>query len=177
MKKHWSVFLIVGLAASLNLVHDAHAENEPDTILGFLTNLVGDDYDVYVVKKIKSHHLVTDEDSETTLIVYENGNSGHVKKILCRFAEDEIEQALRGPVSPHDFSLTPEQIRQKYTTAQLQKTMDLLDKHGEQNYGIPWSKIRNKKLKKVWVGKVHTRYARVLSIGGETGYYCYTTQP
>ena len=40
---------------------------------------------VYTVKAIESHYHHENQNSETSLIVYEKGNSGHVKEIFCRF--------------------------------------------------------------------------------------------
>ena len=41
--------------------------------------------ETYVVKSIQSHYPHGDQNSQTTLIVYLNGNSGHTKEILCAF--------------------------------------------------------------------------------------------
>ena len=40
---------------------------------------------IYMVKSIQSHYPQGEQNSETTLIVYLKGNSGHTKKILCAF--------------------------------------------------------------------------------------------
>ena len=39
----------------------------------------------YTVKSIQSHYPQGDNNSETTLIVYLKGNSGHTKEVLCAF--------------------------------------------------------------------------------------------
>lgn len=44
--------------------------------------------DVYTVRKISSHYPHGDGNSETTLIVYEQGISGHTKELLCMFPPD-----------------------------------------------------------------------------------------
>ncbi len=42
----------------------------------------------FTVRTISSHYPHGDENSETTLIVYENGESGHTKEVLCMFPPD-----------------------------------------------------------------------------------------
>lgn len=44
--------------------------------------------DVFTVRKITSHYPHRDTNSETTLIVYENGDTGHTKEVLCLFPPD-----------------------------------------------------------------------------------------
>ena len=39
----------------------------------------------YFVKAIKSHHPYALQNSQTTLILYNKGRSGHVKEVLCQF--------------------------------------------------------------------------------------------
>ena len=43
---------------------------------------------VYAVRSIASHYPHKDQDSETTLMVYREGDSGHVKEVLCLFPPD-----------------------------------------------------------------------------------------
>lgn len=43
---------------------------------------------VYSVRAIQNHYPHGNENSETTLIVYESGESGHTKEILCMFPPD-----------------------------------------------------------------------------------------
>ena len=40
---------------------------------------------VYTVRKIDSHYPDPDQNTQTTLIVYKNGSSGHTEEILCLF--------------------------------------------------------------------------------------------
>ena len=40
---------------------------------------------IFTVSHIKSHYPQPGDNSETTLMVYRTGASGHVKEILCRF--------------------------------------------------------------------------------------------
>ncbi len=52
----------------------------------------------YTVRKIVSHYPHTDTNSETTLIVYENGSTGHTKEILCLFPPDfQLDDNLSTP--------------------------------------------------------------------------------
>lgn len=44
----------------------------------------------YTVKSITSHYPRGDNNSQTTIIVYLKGNSGHTKEILCAFPPDVI---------------------------------------------------------------------------------------
>ncbi len=41
--------------------------------------------ETYVVKSIQSHYAHGEQNSQTTLIVYLKGSSGHTKEILCAF--------------------------------------------------------------------------------------------
>lgn len=43
---------------------------------------------VYMVKSVSSHYPHHNENTQTTLIVYERGDSGHVKEVLCIFPPD-----------------------------------------------------------------------------------------
>jgi len=40
---------------------------------------------VYSVRSISSHYPHAQRDSQTTLVVYREGSSGHVREILCHF--------------------------------------------------------------------------------------------
>lgn len=43
----------------------------------------------YTVERVSSHHPSRDGgNSQTHLMVYKSGNSGHVKKVFCHFAPD-----------------------------------------------------------------------------------------
>jgi len=44
----------------------------------------------YTVKSIESHYPQGDNNSQTTIIVYLKGKSGHTKEILCAFPPDVI---------------------------------------------------------------------------------------
>lgn len=44
--------------------------------------------EVYEVKTIESHHPQKNDNSETHVIVWEKGSSGHVKKVFCAFSPD-----------------------------------------------------------------------------------------
>ena len=48
---------------------------------------------VYSVKTIQSHYPQQNGNSQTTVIVYLSGESGHVKEILCHFPPDVILQS------------------------------------------------------------------------------------
>ena len=45
---------------------------------------------VYTVSYIKSHYPQPGDNSETTLIVYRNADSGHVREIVCMFPPDVV---------------------------------------------------------------------------------------
>lgn len=45
---------------------------------------------IHQVKSIKNHHPKENDNSETSLLVYLSGNSGHVKEVLCQFAPGTI---------------------------------------------------------------------------------------
>ena len=46
--------------------------------------------DIHFVQSISSHYSKENENSETTLVVYLDGERGHVKKVLCRFSPDTV---------------------------------------------------------------------------------------
>lgn len=43
---------------------------------------------IFTVKAIQSHYPHSDDNSQTTLIIYDSGNTGFVRKILCLFPPD-----------------------------------------------------------------------------------------
>ena len=48
----------------------------------------GPDYQVYSVASIISHEPKAGDNSETTLMIFINGQSGHVKELVCLFPPD-----------------------------------------------------------------------------------------
>jgi len=57
-----------------------------DSVVSGVKTLLGGN--IYTVRKIISHYPHGHSNSETTLIVYESGDSGHTKSILCLFPPD-----------------------------------------------------------------------------------------
>ena len=45
---------------------------------------------VHQVKSIQSHYPKENSNSETIIVVFIKGNSGHVKEVLCQFAPDVV---------------------------------------------------------------------------------------
>ncbi len=50
----------------------------------------GWDDPIYTVASIKSHEPQAGDNSETTLMIFINGQSGHVKELVCLFPPDVI---------------------------------------------------------------------------------------
>ncbi len=78
----------------------------------------------YYVKSISSHYPHSNDNSETTVIVWNKGKQGHVKKVLCAFPP---ETKLRGNNSNGWTGIEKIKIGKKYKTYLFGKISYLCD--------------------------------------------------
>ncbi|MCK9360902.1 hypothetical protein M0Q28_01600 [Patescibacteria group bacterium] len=65
----------------------------------------------YIVRSISSHYEHLNDNSETTLIVYESGDSGNVKQVLCLFPPDfHLDNNVTSNAKPPGTTLTWKEI-------------------------------------------------------------------